>query len=94
MVLWLRSDEEAERVEPLLASRVSRLRWAGSHLMIAVAGTAIVLVAGGLGVGFAYGVAASDLSTQLPSLIGAAGSSVQRRWSGSARPRSRWPQPA
>lgn len=72
VVLRLRSDEEAQRVETLLASRVSRLRWAGSHLMISVAGTAIVLMAGGVGVGFAFGVASSDLSTQLPSLIGAA----------------------
>jgi ABC-2 type transport system permease protein len=72
VVLRLRSDEEAQRVEPLLASPVSRLRWAGSHLMIAAAGTAVVLVAGGVGVGLAFGVATSDLSTQLPRLIGAA----------------------
>jgi ABC-2 type transport system permease protein len=72
VVLRLRSDEEAQRAEPLLASRLSRLRWAGSHLVIALVGTAIVLVAGGIGVGFAFGVASSDLSTQLPSLVGAA----------------------
>jgi ABC-2 type transport system permease protein len=71
VVLRLRSDEEAQRVEPLLASPVSRLRWGGSHLLIALAGTAVVLVAGGIGVGLAYGIAASDLSTQLPRLIGA-----------------------
>jgi ABC-2 type transport system permease protein len=72
VVLRLRADEEAERDEPLLASPVSRLRWGGSNLLIALAGTAAVLVAGGVGVGLAFGIATSSLSTQLPSLIGAA----------------------
>lgn len=71
VVLRFRSDEEAERDEPLLASPVSRLRWGGSNLLIALAGTAVVLLAGGIGVGLAYGIAASNLSTQLPRLIGA-----------------------
>jgi ABC-2 type transport system permease protein len=71
VVLRLRSDEEAQRDEPLLASPVSRLRWGGGNLLVALAGTAGVLLAGGLGVGLAFGIATSDLSTQLPSLIGA-----------------------
>jgi ABC-2 type transport system permease protein len=71
-VARLRSDEVANRAEPLLAAPVSRPRWGGSYLLTAVAGTAVVLVAGGLGVGLAYGIATSDVSTQVPSLIGAA----------------------
>jgi len=70
-VLRLRSDEEAQRGEPVLAAAVSRLRWGGSHLLIVVAGTTVVLVAGGLGVGLAFGIAGSDLSAQLPRLIAA-----------------------
>jgi ABC-2 type transport system permease protein len=71
VVLRLRSDEEEQRDEPLLASPVSRLRWGGSNLLIALAGTTVVLVAGGIGVGLAYGIAISDVNTELPRLIGA-----------------------
>ena len=70
-VARLRADEEANRDEALLAAPVSRLRWGGSHLLIVVIGTAVVLVVGGLGVGLAYGIASSDVSTQVPRLIGA-----------------------
>ncbi|HEY2312347.1 MAG TPA: ABC transporter permease [Streptosporangiaceae bacterium] len=70
-VARLRADEVAERGEPLLAAPVSRLRWGGSHLLIVTAGTAVVLVAGGLGVGLAFGIASSDVSTQVPRLVGA-----------------------
>jgi ABC-2 type transport system permease protein len=71
-VARLRADEEAGRDEPLLAAPVSRLRWGGSHLVVATIGTAVVLVAGGLGIGLAYGIAISDVSAQVPRLIGAA----------------------
>jgi ABC-2 type transport system permease protein len=67
----LRSDEVAGRAEPLLAGPVSRLRWGGSHLLVVVAGTVLALVAGGVGVGLAFGVAGSDVSTQVPRLLGA-----------------------
>jgi ABC-2 type transport system permease protein len=70
-VARLRADEEADRDEALLAAPVSRLRWGGSHLVIVAIGTAVVLLAGGLGVGLAYGIASSDASTQVPRLIGA-----------------------
>jgi ABC-2 type transport system permease protein len=70
-VLRLRSDEEAGYDEPLLAGPVSRLRWGGSQLLTVLIGTAVVLVAGGLGVGLAYGIASSDVSMQVPRLIGA-----------------------
>ena len=40
--------------------------------MVTVAvGTAVILAAGGLGIGLAYGIAISDVSTQVPRLIGA-----------------------
>jgi ABC-2 type transport system permease protein len=70
-VVRLRADEEAGYDEPLLASPVSRLRWGGSQFVTVVIGTAVVLLAGGLGIGLAYGVAISDVSTQVPRLIGA-----------------------
>ncbi len=48
-----RSEEVAGRAEPLLATGISRLRWAGSHLTVALLGSAVALLAGALGVGVA-----------------------------------------
>jgi ABC-2 type transport system permease protein len=68
-VLRLRADETAGRSEPLLAAPVSRLRWAWSYLLVALTGTVVVMVAGGLGAGLADGIAAHDVGTQVPRLI-------------------------
>jgi ABC-2 type transport system permease protein len=70
-VARLRADEEAGRDEPLLAAPVGRVRWGGGHLVTVLIGTAVVLVVGGLGIGLAYGIAISDVSGQVPRLIGA-----------------------
>jgi ABC-2 type transport system permease protein len=68
-VLRLRSDEADGLGEPLLAAPVSRLRWAGSHLLVVLAGTIVVMVLCGFGFALGFGVAASDLGPQLPRLI-------------------------
>jgi len=70
-VLRLRAEETDGHAEQLLAGPIGRSRWAGSHLLVVVLGTTVVLVAGGLGMGLGYGLASSTLSTQLPSLLGA-----------------------
>jgi ABC-2 type transport system permease protein len=72
VVLRLRSEETAERAEPVLATSVSRLGWAGSQLIVAVAGSALVLTAAGLGTGLTYGLSAGDAGPQVPRLLGAA----------------------
>jgi ABC-2 type transport system permease protein len=54
VVLRLRSEESELRAEPVLATKVSRLSWAWSHLAIALLGTAVLLVAAGIGAGVAY----------------------------------------
>ena len=46
-VLRLRGEETALRADPLIAGPVGRIRWAVSHLAVTVAGTAVVLAAGG-----------------------------------------------
>lgn len=71
VVLRLRAEETDGRAEPILAGPVSRLRWSGTHLLVAAAGTAALLLAAGLGAGVGYGVASSDAGTQVPRLIGA-----------------------
>jgi ABC-2 type transport system permease protein len=53
-VLRLRAEESELRAEPLLATRVTRFAWTWSHLAIALAGTAVLLVAIGVGAGLAY----------------------------------------
>ncbi|GLW63701.1 exporter of polyketide antibiotics [Actinomadura rubrobrunea] len=69
--LRLRGEETALRVEPLLATAVSRGRWVFSHLVVALSGSVIVLAAGGLGCGLVYGLVIKDAG-QIPRMLGAA----------------------
>jgi len=66
-----RSEESAGRAEPVLATAVGRGRWAGAHLVMAMGGTVVVIAAGGLGTGLAFGISIGDLS-QVTRLLGAA----------------------
>lgn len=66
-----RSEENAGRVEPLLATGLSRARWAGSHLAVALAGGTLVLLLAGLGIGVAGAASAGD-SGLILKLVGAA----------------------
>lgn len=50
-VAKMRSEEVVGRLEPVLATAVSRLRWAASHIVIVCIGTSILLLAGALGFG-------------------------------------------
>lgn len=52
----LRAEEAALHAEALLATAVTRLRWAASHAVVALVGTTVVLVAAGLAVGVAHAV--------------------------------------
>ena len=69
--LRLRSEETAGRVEPLLATPMSRAAWLGSHLAVALVGSALVVAAGGFGLGLTYGIISGDLS-EAPRLTGLA----------------------
>lgn len=70
-VLRARSEETAVRAEPLLATAVSRGRYAAGHLGVALAGTAVLVFATGLGAGLAYAAATHD-GGQVLRLAGAA----------------------
>lgn len=54
--LRLRSEETAQRAEPLLATAVGRVQWALSHLTIAIAGTTVLAVLVGAGAGLTSAV--------------------------------------
>ena len=73
VVLHLRSEETSERAEPVLASAAGRLSWGSSYLVVAAAGSAVVLAAAGLGAGLVVRAARPGTTgTQLPRLLGAA----------------------
>jgi ABC-2 type transport system permease protein len=77
--LRLRSEETAGRAEPVLATATSRWRWAGSHLDVALVGSAILMLAFGLGLGVTYAIVAGDAG-QVPELVGAALAFVPALW--------------
>ena len=72
--LRLRSEEAGLHLEQVLATPVTRARWAASHLVFALLGPAAALLAGGLTTGLVYGVLVGDLG-QVPRTV--AGALVQ-----------------
>jgi ABC-2 type transport system permease protein len=79
-VLRIRSEETAMRAEPVLATSVSRGRWAGAHLACAALGTVLIMLAGGLGLGLVHGLRTGDLGGQLPRLLEASLAQVPAAW--------------
>jgi polyether ionophore transport system permease protein len=77
--LRLRTEENAGRVEPLLAAPISRDRWVTSHLTLSFVGGAAVMAAGGLGAGVTVGLITGDLG-EVPRLLGAALAYVPAVW--------------
>lgn len=60
--LRLRTEENAGRADALLAGPLSRTRWVGSHLVVAVVGSTGIVLAGGLGVGVSYALVSGSPS--------------------------------
>jgi ABC-2 type transport system permease protein len=69
-VLRARTEEAALRAEPVLATPVGRHHWLGSHLVMALGGSVVLLLAFGLGTGIARAISTGDAG-ELPRLIGA-----------------------
>ena len=78
--LRLHGEETESHAETLLAGSVGRLRWAASHLVFAVFGTAMALLAAGLVAGLAYGIAAGDIGGKLPGVLAAAAVQLPSVW--------------
>ncbi len=66
-----RAEETAGRAEPLLSTGLSRTRWVGSHLAVAMAGGTALLLLAGLGFGISGAASAGDSGLFL-KLLGAA----------------------
>ncbi|MFJ3281214.1 ABC transporter permease [Streptomyces halstedii] len=64
-----RTEEKAGRAEPLLATGLSRTRWLGGHLAVALTGGTFLLVPAGLGIGVAGAMATgeAELALRLPA---------------------------
>jgi ABC-2 type transport system permease protein len=73
--LRLRAEETATRAEPVLATAVGRLRWAGSHLFFSALGPAAALAAVGLTGGLTHGLNTGNVGRELPRVL--AGALVQ-----------------
>jgi ABC-2 type transport system permease protein len=78
--LRLRQEESSGRIEALLATPVSRLRWAAGHLVFALLGTALLLAVAGLAGGLAYGAQVNDVGGQIGRLLGAALVQLPAAW--------------
>jgi len=66
-----RTEETSGRAESVLATGVSRLRWLGSHLTVALIGSTGLLLLDGLATGTSRALATGDAG-ELPRLVGAA----------------------
>ncbi|MEV4311249.1 ABC transporter permease [Actinocrispum sp. NPDC049592] len=68
--LRMRAEETNFRAEPLLATNTGRIRWAASHLVYPLVGSAVMLTLAGLGAGIAYGIEIDDVGGQVGSVLG------------------------
>ncbi|MFD9949909.1 ABC transporter permease [Nonomuraea sp. NPDC059023] len=80
MTLRLREEETSGRAEAVQATPLTRLRWAGGHLVVAGLGTAALMAVAGLVFGTLFSVLVGDLSTDLPRFLGGALSVVPAAW--------------
>src|SRR3984885_12473317 len=71
-VLRLHAEETAGRADPVLAGSVGRVRWGLSHLIVAVAGTTVLLVLAGLATGLGYGLSVGGAGGATARMLGAA----------------------
>ncbi|MEV0351468.1 ABC transporter permease [Nonomuraea sp. NPDC050680] len=78
--LRLRGEEAAMRAEPVLARGVPRWRWLAGHLVLALAGSAWILILAGLAAGLAHGLRIGDPLAQSLRILGAALVQVPAVW--------------
>lgn len=68
----LRTEETAWRGDVVLATATARIRWLGSHSLLAIAGASALVMLGGLASGVGYALAIGDRSALPDVLLGAA----------------------
>ena len=75
----MRTEETALRLEPLLATKTSRVSWIVSHTLVALLGTALLMVVAGAAAGLAYGARAGGLR-EAGRVLGAALVQIPAAW--------------
>jgi ABC-2 type transport system permease protein len=80
LTLRLHQEESSQRAETTLAGAVSRTRWVASHLVAALAGSAVALLASGVVGGLVYGIAAGDVGGKLAIVVGSAAVQLPAVW--------------
>ncbi|ORW63829.1 ABC transporter permease [Mycolicibacter senuensis] len=80
LVLRLHQEESTARAETVLAGSLCRNRWLASHLVIALAGSAIAMLAAGVVAGTVYGTASGDVGGQLATAVGSAAVQLPAVW--------------
>ena len=76
----MRTEETTGRLEAVLATSVPRLRWALSHLLGALAGSAFVLAVAGLVAGLVDGQRTGDVGGSAGRMLGAALATLPAVW--------------
>jgi ABC-2 type transport system permease protein len=71
-VLRLHGEEVDQRAEPLLATPVSRLGWALSHLLVTLVGVTVLMSVQGVAAGLVRGLVAGDVADEVLRTWGAA----------------------
>lgn len=79
-VLRLHGEEEAGRAEAVLSGPVGRIRWAGGHVLVAAAGSALLMAVAGAAVGVADGARSGRAWAGVPRFVGAALVQVPAVW--------------
>ena len=78
--LRLHQEESNLRGETVLAGAVGRIRWAASHILVAIAGAAMAIFAAGLVAGLIYGIASGDVGGRLPAVLTVAALQLPAIW--------------
>ncbi len=81
MVIRLRAEEVSGRGEAVLATPLTRLRWAGGHLLVTGLGTAALMAVAGLVFGTVFSLLVGDLAVDLPRFVVGALTTVPAAWS-------------
>lgn len=80
MVQRLRVEETAGRAELVQATPLTRIRWAGGHLLVAALGTAALLAVAGVVLGVLYAVLVGDPSTDIARVAAGLLGTVPAAW--------------
>jgi ABC-2 type transport system permease protein len=64
----------------LLATGVTRYQWLASHVLMALLGTGVLILVGGLGSGISSGASLGNMGRQLPRMLAAAAVQLPAIW--------------